>query len=205
MRGWRGSRSIPSAGDTPVTADSNRSLDNFGISPFVHADSRHQRVQGRRRLQGLYPIKEFFRFGITDPNFNDPSSPDYNPNIAPYDLTRGGHPSSFPTRAPTLLRGYLQDTIRWKNLTANIGLRYENNYLPTTNVQFVAPHRPRVLHPATGSVFRGTYSRILYTPEFENILLSTSQAAATIAPPVVQDSRPLGGGALPVKSELQNA
>ena len=100
---------------------------------------------------------------------------------------------------------YLQDTIRWKNLTANVGLRYENNSIPTTNVQLSPRLGVAYFLPATGTVFRATYSRIMYTPEFENILLSSSQAAADLAPPVVQDSRPLGGGALPVQSERQNA
>jgi outer membrane receptor protein involved in Fe transport len=195
----------PSAGDTPVTADSNRSLDNFGISPsYTQTLGINEFKAGG--VYKAYTIKEFFRFGITDPNFNDPSSSDYNPNIAPYDLTRGGHPFVFSDSGTNHYYAvYLQDTIRLKNLTANLGLRYENNSLPTTTVQF----SPRVglayYLPSTGTVFRATYSRIVYTPEFENILLSSSQEAASLAPPVVQNSRPLGGGAIPVKSELQNA
>jgi len=195
----------PSPGDTPVTADSNRSLDNFGL-----AASYTQTVGINTFKFGgtfkAYPMQEFFRFAITDPTFNDPSYPDYNPNIAPYDLTRGGHPFEFSDSATNHYYAiYLQDEIRWNNLTANIGVRYENNSLPTTNVQW----SPRVglayYLPSTGTVFRATYSRILYTPEFENILLSSSPEAAALAPPVVQNSRPLGGGSLPVQSERQNA
>ena len=195
----------PSAGDTPVTADSNRSLDNFGFSPsYTQSIGINEfKVGGTYKS---YPIKEFFRFGITDPNLNDPSSPDYNPNLAPYDLTRGGHDFEFTGHATNVYyAAYIQDTIRWKNLTANIGLRYENNSLPTTNVQLSPRLGVSYYLEATGTVFRATYSRILYTPEFENILLSSSQVAADIAPPVVQNSRPLGGGALPVQSERQNA
>jgi hypothetical protein len=151
-------------------------------------------------------MKEFFRFGITDPNFNDPSSPDYNPNIAPYDLTRGGTYFEFSGHTTNKYYAiYLQDTIRWKNLTANIGVRYENNSFPTTNVQWSPRLGVAYYLPSTGTVFRATYSRILYTPEFENIILSNSAEAAALAPPVVQDSRQLGGGLLPVQSERQNA
>jgi hypothetical protein len=195
----------PSSGDMPITADSNRSLDNFGITPsFTWTTGIHEIKAGG--VFKAYPIRELFRFGITDPTFNDPSSPDYNPNIAPYDLTRGGRLFEFTdSSTDKYYAAYVQDQIRWNNFTANIGVRYENNNLPTTNVLF----SPRIglayyLSP-TGSVLRATYSRVLYTPEFENILLSSSTAAAAIVPPAVQDSRPLGGGVLRVQSERQNA
>ena len=195
----------PSAGDTPVTADSNRSLDNFGA-----AASYTQTVGINTFKFGgtykAYPMQEFFRFGITDPTFNDPSSPDYNPNIAPYDLTRGGHQFVFSDSSTDKYYAiYLQDQIQWKNLTANIGVRYENNNLPSTNVQWSPRLGLAYYLPATGTVFRATYSRILYTPEFENILLSSSAAAAALVPPIVQESRELGGGELKVQSERQNA
>ena len=195
----------PSAGDTPITADSNRSLNNFGITPsFTWTTGIHEIKVGG--VYKAYPMKEFFRFGITDPTFNDPSSPDYNPNIAPYDLTRGGTNFEFTdTSTDTYYAAYLQDTLRWKNLTASLGVRYENNNLPVTNVMWSPRIGLAYYFEPTGSVLRATYSRILFTPEFENILLSSSAAAAAIVPPAVQDSRPLGGGVLPVQSERQTA
>ncbi len=195
----------PSAGDTPVTADSNRSLDNFGIAAsYTQTVGIHTFKAGGTFK--AYPMTEFFRFGITDPAFNDPSSPDYNPNLAPYDLTRGGHPFVFSDSSTNKYYAvYLQDQIQWKNLTANIGVRYENNNLPSTNVQWSPRLGLAYYLPATGTVFRATYSRILYTPEFENILLSSSAAAAALVPPIVQESRALGGGELNVQSERQNA
>ncbi len=195
----------PSAGDTPITADSHRDLNNFGITPsFTWTTGIHEIKVGG--VFKAYPIKELFRFGITDPTFNDPSSPDYNPNIAPYDLTRGGTQFEFSdSSTDKYYAAYVQDTIRWKNLTANIGVRYENNNLPVTNVQWSPRLGLAYYLAATGSVFRATYSRILFTPEFENILLSSSEAAAAIVPPAVQESRALGGGVLPVNSERQNA
>jgi hypothetical protein len=125
----------PSAGDTPITADSNRSLNNFGITPsFTWTTGIHEIKAGG--VFKAYPMEEFFRFAITDPTFNEADSPDYNPNIAPYDLTRGGVPFVFSDSSTDKYYAvYLQDTIRWKNLTANLGVRYENNNLPVTNVQ----------------------------------------------------------------------
>ena len=35
-------------------------------------------------------LTEGFNFGVTDPDFNDPASPDFQPGLLPFDLTRGG-------------------------------------------------------------------------------------------------------------------
>jgi hypothetical protein len=194
----------PSEGDTPILSESNRSLDNYGAAPsFTWASGIHE-----IKIGGVYkrfPIYEFFRFGITDPAFNDPASDTYNPNIAAHDLTRGGTPFEFrQSRTGTYYAAYIQDNVRLGNLTANIGLRYDHNNLPATDVQL----QPRVgvayYIPSTGTVFRASYNRVLYTPEYENILLSSSEDAAKIVPPEVQESRALGGGLLIVHSEKQN-
>jgi Carboxypeptidase regulatory-like domain len=195
----------PSAGDTPLVSHSDRTLDNYGITPSYTWTSGIHEVKAGAVVK-RYPIHERFQFGITDPGFNDPASPDYNPDLAPFDLTRGGTLFDFDAkRTGNYDAAYLQDNIRLKNLTANIGLRWERNDLPVTDSQL----EPRVgiayYLPATGTVFRGTYNRVLYTPEYENILLSSSEQAAAIVPPVVKESRALGGGVLQVRSERQNA
>jgi hypothetical protein len=195
----------PSAGDTPMVSASSRYLDNFGVTPALTWSSGIHEI----KVGGVYkqyPMKELFRFGITDPGFNDPASPDYNPDLAPYDLTRGGTLFTFEgRRTGKYYAAYAQDTIRLNNFTANVGVRYDNNNVPVKDVQL----EPRVglayFVPATQSVLRATYNRVLFTPEFENILLSSSEEAAQIVPPAVKDSRPLGGGVLPVRSERQDA
>ena len=195
----------PSAGDTPILSESNRSIDNYGVAPsFTWARGAHEIKVGG--VFKSFPIREFFRFGITDPEFNDPASDSYNPNIAAFDLTRGGSPFEFrASRTGTYYAAYIQDNIRLGNLTANIGLRYDHNNLPATDSQL----EPRVgvayYIPSTGTVFRASYNRVLYTPEYENILLSSSEAAAKIVHPAVQESRALGEGVLIVRSERQNA
>ena len=85
-------------GDTPVTATSDRSLDNYGVAPSVTWITGAHEV----KLGGVYkrfPIDERFSFGITDPGFNDPESDGYNANLAPYDLTRGGALFDFSAEA----------------------------------------------------------------------------------------------------------
>jgi Carboxypeptidase regulatory-like domain len=196
---------LPSPGDTPVTAISRRSLDNYGLSPsLTWAAGAHEVKVG-----GTYkriPINERFDFGITDPTLNDPSSPDFNPNLAPYDLTRGGTMFDFSgRRTGTYWALYAQDNIHLGDLTANVGLRYDHNNLPLSEAQL----EPRVgvayYIPSTGTVLRLSYNRVFYTPEYENILFSSSPEVTALAPPAIQQSRQLGGGSLLVHSERQNA
>ncbi len=196
---------VPSAGDTPVTATSDRTLNNYGLSPSFSWTNANNEIKIGGTIK-RFPIRERFSFGLTDPGSNDPQSKDYNPNLAPYDLTRGGHLFDFNARRTgSYYAAYLQDNIKFNNLTANIGFRYDNNNLPVRDNAF----EPRIgiayYIPSSKTVFRLTYNRVLYTPEYENILLSSSAAAAAIVPPIVQQSQQLGGGELAVRSERQHA
>jgi hypothetical protein len=198
-------RLAPSPGDTPVTSTSDRSLDNRGLNAAltVVAGAHELKLGGTLKR---FPIREHFAFGITDPSLNDPEAGDYNPGLAPFDLTRGGQLLVFDSaRTGTYAAGFVQDTLRRGGLTASLGLRLDHNTLPTTESQL----QPRVglaYHlKATGTVLRGSYNRVFFTPEYENILFSSSELAASLVPPAVRDARPLGGGLLPVRSERQNA
>jgi hypothetical protein len=191
-----------SPNDPSVITNSKRSLPNYGLQPIlsVQAGSLHELKFGAEVK--FYPIQERFSFGITDPNLNDPASDAYNPNLAPYDLTRGGTFFQFQdSHTITYLAAFAEDTIRLRYLTAQIGLRYDHNDFPLTESQL----QPRIgvayYIPATKTVLRASYNRIFQTPEYENILFSSSGEAAALAPPDVQDSRALGNGLLFVHSE----
>ncbi len=146
-----------SPGDTPVTADQNRSLQNQGtnlsISRLVGNNELKAGVQLKR-----FPIRESFSFGITDPGLNDPASDDYNPNVAPYDLTRGGTLFNFNgEKTGQYYAGYVQDSLHWQNLTVNAGLRYDHNNLfetekllqPRIGLAYYVPARRRSCAPRT--------------------------------------------------------
>ncbi len=185
-----------SAFDTPVEADQNRSLENQGINLAVSKAAGVNELKAGVQVK-RFPINEQFSFGITDPAFNDPGADGYNPNLAPYDLTRGGSRFAFSgSNTGTYLAAYVQDDIRWKDLTVNVGLRYDHNDLFISENQF----QPRIgiayLLKATSTVFRASYNRMFITPEYENILLSSSPEARSITPPELQDSQQLGGGQL---------
>jgi hypothetical protein len=195
----------PSLNDTPVTASSDRTLNNYGLNPSMSWANGGNELKVGGTVK-RFPIRERFSFGLTDPGLNDPTSEDFNPNLAPYDLTRGGTPFVFnERRTGEYYAGYVQDNLKWGDLTTNLGARYESNNLPGKDSAL----EPRVgvayYIPSTRTVLRASYNRVLYTPEFENVLLSSSEAAAKLVPPAVQASKELGGGELLVHSERQNA
>jgi hypothetical protein len=196
---------LPSTNDTPATAQSDRTLNNFGVAPAVTWTSGIHELKAGGTIK-RFPIHEHFAFGLTDPGLNDPDSADYNPNLAPYDLTRGGKLFDFNARRTgSYYAAYVQDNIKFNSLTANLGVRYDDNSLPVRDTAW----EPRLgiayyLAPSK-TVFRASYNRVLYTPEYENILLSSSAAAAALVPPVIQQSQALGGGELAVRAERQNA
>ena len=196
---------FPSPNDTPVAATSDRTLDNYGANASFTVGSEHHDL----KIGGVikrFPIDEHFSFGLTDPGLNDPDSPDFNPDLAAYDLTRGGSPFDFSAqRTGTYAAGYVQDSIHYGGLTANLGLRFDHNNLPAPESQL----QPRVglayYMKSSGTVLRASYNRVFVTPEYENILFSSSAEAAALVPPAVKDSRELGSGVLLVPSERQNA
>jgi hypothetical protein len=194
-----------SPGDTPVTADQDRSLANQGTSlslaNVVGPNELKAGVQAKR-----FPIAESFHFGITDPAFNDPSAGDYNPNLAPYDLTRGGTIFNFNAgRTGQYYAGYAQDTARLGNLTINAGLRYDHNNLFESESLLQPRAGLAYFIPRTNTVLRASYDRMFITPEYENILLSSSAQAAALVPPELQGNSQLGKGQLFNVSERHNA
>jgi hypothetical protein len=192
--------------DTPVVVASDRTLNNYGIAPSFSWTNSTNEVKVGLNLK-RYPIRERFSFGITDPGLNDPSNADaFNPNLAPYDLTRGGHLFNFSDRRTgSYDAAYVQDNIKFNNLTANLGVRYDRNSLPLRETAVQPRLGVAYFIPATKTVFRASYNRVLYTPEYENILFGSSPSAAALAPPAVQASQELGGGDLLVHSERQHA
>ncbi len=191
--------------DTPVQADQNRSLENQGLNVALSKTLGFNELKAGAQVK-RFPIDERFSFLITDPTFNAPGTDGYNPNLLPYDGTRGGHPFFFAaSRAGTYVAGYIQDNVRLGDLTVNAGVRYDYNHLFISEDQL----QPRVgaayVIRATDTVLRASYDRMFITPEYENILLSSSAEARSITPPDIQASEQLGGGQLYNLSERHDA
>lgn len=193
--------------DTPATVSQDRHLTNWGTSAnLAYANSVHNVKIGMEVKQTR--LAENFALGITDPAFNavcltaggdavtntaildtaQCASYGYLPNnnLSPglglYDLTRGGHLFEFHSRANVNQQvGYAQDSISLKNLTINLGVRFDNYDGITSDNLF----QPRVglsyLVKKTGTVLRASYTRAMETPYNENLLLSSTTGAGGLA------------------------
>ncbi|MDE2754936.1 MAG: TonB-dependent receptor [Acidobacteriota bacterium] len=193
---------FPSAGDTPVTASLARRLSTF--SSF----NRFNLLRGRHHWKvgfdyQYFPVSENFFFGITDPRFNHPGSQDFNPNLVPFDLTRGGHWFRFSDKgAGQLQTVFLQDRIKLGRFQLNLGGRYDRYRFLTVGSQ-LQPRLGVAYHlRETGTVLRASYNRNYQTPPNENLLLSNSDAAGRLAPPDVR--RDLSGGVILIGPQRQN-
>jgi len=117
-------------------------------------------------------LNEGFRYTITDPTQFDPGTPS---------------PFSFAANRPDLEQSaFVQDRIRFGNWTVNAGLRWDH-YQLILNRQAVEPRFSISRYfPSAGLVLHFSYDRVFQTPSFENILLSSSTAATTLAPVSLQ-------------------
>jgi hypothetical protein len=202
--GYRGTsaRLDPSAGDTPVTASQQRSL------ATVSASVRYTKIIGSQSLRAgadaqRFPVRETFALGITNPSFNDPASSSFNASLLPHDLTRGGSPFVFSdSRSGSLVSGFVQSTLRGRGVALALGLRHDT-YAFLVNGQQLQP-RIGVAYelPAGQGVLRASYNRNYQTPPNENLLLSSSPAAAALAPEGVKEA--LGRAYQPIQPERQN-
>ena len=184
--------------DQPVTIGQSRRLGNLGLRSDVSVVHGIHNIKTGVQLGETF-LREFFQLGVTDPTFNPPcltaggnpyvgtapcNSPGLQPNpgymegLAPYDLTRNGSMFNFLGRANIKqFAYYLQDQIRWKGLSINLGIREDvyhglvsdNSFQPRTGISYQFKQ--------TSTVLRASYSRSFETPYNENLVLSSSTGA----------------------------
>jgi len=113
-------------------------------------------------------LNENFRYHITDPTQFDPDTP---PDF------------SFLANRPDLEQSaFVQDQIRLKNWTINVGLRWDH-YQLLLNRHAVDPRFSISRYfPSADLVLHFSYDRVFQTPSFENILLSSSVQVESIDP-----------------------
>ncbi len=136
-------------------------------------------------------LNEKFRYNITDPNcfpsVGDP--PTVNPNNpkCSFDpdtlITFPANGLPFRANRPDLEQSaFVQDLIRLGNWTISAGLRWDH-YQLFLNQQAVSPRISISRYfPSADLVLHFSYDRVFQTPAFENILLSSSTAAAGLNP-----------------------
>ena len=183
--------------DQPITFNQSRRLNNFGVKADVsYVKGRHNAKFGTQLSHTL--LTEGFNFGITDPDFNNPASPDFLPGLRPFDLTRGGHYFLFHGHADIKQEAvYAQDNITLGNATASVGVRFDN-YDGITKGKLVQPRLGISYHiKSTATVLRGSFTRNFETPYNENLILSSATGAGGLANGVLGDTSnlPLRAGA----------
>jgi hypothetical protein len=159
--------------DQPAGVSQDRKLTNIGVKADLSYTVANHNVKVGGTISATR-LNENFTLGFTDPAFNPPSSPDYNPDLGPYDLTRGGQPFVYAQTATIKQQAaYIQDDIKAGNATFKLGLRLDryDGLSQSTLLQ------PRVgvsyAMPASTTVFRASFGRTLETPYNENLLLSS--------------------------------
>lgn len=150
-----------------------RSLLNAG----VHGDISYVSGVNNVKVGGMYQqtyLRENDTLGIVDPTVNDPTSPNFNPVLAPYDLTRGG--TTYTWHGRTVVKQlalYGQDQITAGNWLINAGIR--GDIYNGLAIQRVAQPRLGVAYSIrpSGTVLRLSYARTQETPFNENLVLSS--------------------------------
>lgn len=174
--------------DQTITFNQSRRLNNIGIKADVsYVKGIHNAKFGVQFSHTL--LTEGFNFGITDPDFNDPTSPDFLPGLVPFDLTRGGRPFVFNGHADIKQEAvYAQDNLTLGNATASIGVRFDN-YDGITKGKLFQPRLGISYHlKRTSTILRASFTRNFETPYNENLVLSSATGAGGLANGVLGDT-----------------
>src|SRR5947209_4356381 len=167
--------------DETTTISQQRRLTNAGIHADVAYVNGIHNAKFGVQFQHTF-LTEAFQFGITDPNFNDPASDSFLPGLLQFDLTRGGHLFTFNGHTDIKQEAvYAQDALTLKNLTLNLGLRFDNYDGISHGKSFQPRLGASYLVKRTGTVLRASYTRNFETPYNENLVLSSATGAGGLA------------------------
>src|SRR5205807_3736707 len=174
--------------DQPMSFSQSRRLNNIGVkADLSYVKGRHTAKFGVQLQHTL--LTEGFQFGITDPDFNNPGSPDFLPGLRAFDLTRGGHYILFHGHADIKQEAvYAQDNVTIGNATATLGVRFDN-YNGITKGRLVQPRLGISYHlKSTATVLRASLTRNFETPYNENLVLSSATGAGGLANGILGDT-----------------
>jgi Carboxypeptidase regulatory-like domain/TonB-dependent Receptor Plug Domain len=183
------------------TVAQDRTLTNAGLrSDWSYVKGIHN-----LKIGAVYQhtfLNENDSLGIVDPNLNDPASSSFDPNLAPFDLTRGGHLFDFRGHADIKqLALYVQDQITKGNWSLNLGLRGDFYNGLTTHKE----PEPRLgiayNVKKTNTVLRVSYARVLETPFNENLIVSSIGCSSPVLNPLLGCAAP---GLTPVSPGWRN-
>jgi hypothetical protein len=156
---------------TPIEAFQHNAFNEGYFKASVTISHGHHEIKAGAESDNVF-LHENFSYAITDDTQFDVATP----------LT-----FSFAGNHPDLEQAaFVQDQIHFGNWTMNAGVRWDH-YQLLLNRQAVSPRFAISRYFASaGLVLHASYDRTFQTPSFENILLSSSTAAANLDSPSLQ-------------------
>src|SRR5690349_11138470 len=167
---------------TPVVANQDRTLQNYGVigSLALTRGGHNIKVGGQVTIT---PLEEHFNFYPTSP-FPDLVDEDRNSLPNPVNNFNATHPFVFDqAKTGRTLSAYLQDRFTLaKNLTLDLGVRYDNYKLLIHDQELSPRIGVAYFIPKTQTTLRASYNRLFQPPPAENLLLASSAQAAALSP-----------------------
>jgi outer membrane receptor protein involved in Fe transport len=167
---------------TPVVANQDRTLQNYGgIGSLSLTRGTHNIKFGGQFT--ITPVDEHFSFYPTE-QFPDLVDEEGNVFPNPINNFNAANPFVFnQSKTGRTLSAYAQDRFTvLKNLTLDLGVRYDN-YKLLIHEQELSPRLAVAYYiPKTQTTLRASYNRLFQPPPAENLLLASSSAAAALSP-----------------------
>lgn len=167
---------------TPTVAFQDRTLRNYGGIAAVSLVRGSHNIKFGGQIT-VTPVRENFSFYLTKP-FADLIDDNGRTIPNPVNKFVAGNPFIYNgEKTGRMFSLYVQDHFSpVKNLTFDVGLRYDNYKLVIKDYGFSPRLGLAYFIPATKTTFRASYNRLFQTPPAENLLLASSAQAAALSP-----------------------